>query len=112
MPRIVIDFVVKHLPGTREPFAAKYPWYVLLEMSGLKADGAAERLMPSALEAAAERGLIIDAAVAGSLAQARDFWRLREAVSEAQKPEGGSIKHDVSVPVPGSPSSSRAPMPP
>jgi FAD/FMN-containing dehydrogenase len=46
-----------------------------------------------------EKGLIVDAAIAGSLAQARDFWRLREAVSEAQRPEGASIKHDVSVPV-------------
>ena len=99
MPRIVIDFVLKNLAGTREPFATKYPWYVLLEMSGLKADGSAEQQMLSALEAATEQGLIIDAAIAGSLAQARDFWRLREAVSEAQRPEGASIKHDVSVPV-------------
>ena len=99
MPRIVIDFVLKNLAGTREPFATKYPWYVLLEMSGLKADGSAEQQMLGALEAATEQGLIIDAAVAGSLAQARDFWRLREAVSEAQRPEGASIKHDVSVPV-------------
>jgi FAD/FMN-containing dehydrogenase len=99
MPRIVIDFVLKNLAGAREPFPTKYPWYVLLEMSGLKADGSAEQQMLGALEAATETGLIIDAAIAGSLAQARDFWRLREAVSEAQRPEGASIKHDVSVPV-------------
>ncbi|MET0193334.1 MAG: FAD-binding oxidoreductase [Hyphomicrobiaceae bacterium] len=99
MPRIVIDFVLKNLAGTREPFATKYPWYVLLEISGLKADGIAEQQMLSTLETATEKGLIIDAAIAGSLAQARDFWRLREAVSEAQRPEGASIKHDVSVPV-------------
>jgi FAD/FMN-containing dehydrogenase len=99
MPRIVIDFVLKNLTGAREPFATKYAWYVLLEISGLKADGSAEQQMLSALEAATEKGLIVDAAIAGSLAQARDFWRLREAVSEAQRPEGASIKHDVSVPV-------------
>ena len=99
MPRIVLDFVLKNLAGTREPFATKHAWYVLLEISGLKADGSAEQQMLSALEAATEQGLIVDAAIAGSLAQARDFWRLREAVSEAQRPEGASIKHDVSVPV-------------
>jgi FAD/FMN-containing dehydrogenase len=99
MPRIVIDFVIKNLPGAREPFATKYPWYALLEISGLKADGSAEKQTLDALETATERGLIIDATVAGSLAQAKDLWRLREAVSEAQKPEGGNIKHDVSVPV-------------
>jgi FAD/FMN-containing dehydrogenase len=99
MPRLVIDFVLKNLPGAREPFATKYPWYVLLEISALKADGSAERLMLDALETASEQGLIIDAAVAGSLAQVRDFWRLREAVSEAQRPEGACVKHDISVPV-------------
>jgi FAD/FMN-containing dehydrogenase len=99
MPRLVLDFVLKNLSGAREPFATQYPWYVLLEISALKAGGSAERLMLDALETASERGLVIDAAVAGSLAQVRDFWRLREAVSEAQRPEGASVKHDVSVPV-------------
>jgi FAD/FMN-containing dehydrogenase len=99
LPRIVLDFVIKHAPGAREPFATKYAWYALLEVSALKADGAAERLMTDALEAATGRGLVVDAAIAQSLAQSRDFWRLREAISEAQKPEGGNIKHDVSVPV-------------
>jgi FAD/FMN-containing dehydrogenase len=99
MPRIVLDFVLKHVPGAREPFATKHAWYTLLEISGLKADGTAERLMTDVLEAASGRGLIVDAAIAGSLAQARELWRLREAISEAQKPEGGNIKNDVSVPV-------------
>ena len=55
--------------------------------------------MTEVLTAASERGLVVDAAIAGSLAQARDFWRLRESYSPAQKPEGGNIKNDVSVPV-------------
>ena len=90
---------IVRVPGARDPLAAVHPWYVLLETSGLKEDGTAERLLIGALEAATERGLILDAAMASSLTQARDFWRLREAISEAQKPEGGNIKHDVSVPV-------------
>jgi len=72
---------------------------VLIEISGAKADGQAAREMEDVLGQAAERGLLLDAVLAGSLSQARDLWRLRESVSEAQKPEGGNIKHDVSVPI-------------
>ncbi|MDX2201991.1 MAG: FAD-binding oxidoreductase [Hyphomicrobiaceae bacterium] len=99
MPRIVVDFVLRHVPGTRDPFAAPHPWYALMELSGSDADGGSERTLTDLLEAALAEGTAIDARIAASLAQARDFWKLREAVSEAQKPEGGSIKHDVSVPV-------------
>jgi FAD/FMN-containing dehydrogenase len=99
MAGIVLDLVLKHIPGTRDPFAARHPWYVLMETSGLKADGAAERVLTEVLTAASERGLVVDAAIAGSLAQARDFWRLRESYSPAQKPEGGNIKNDISVAV-------------
>jgi FAD/FMN-containing dehydrogenase len=99
MPRIVVDMIVRNIKGTREPFATPVPWYVLVELSGAKADGSANAALESILTAAAERGLILDAAIAGSLAQARAFWRLREGVSEGQKYEGGNIKHDISVPV-------------
>ena len=99
MAGIVLDLVLKHTPGTRDPFATRHPWYVLMETSALAADGTAERLLTEALEAAGNEGLIADAAIAGSLAQAHDLWRLREAYSPAQKPEGGNIKNDVSVPV-------------
>jgi len=95
---ICLDLVLAHVAGTRDPFAVRHPWYALIETSGLSADGAAERLLTSALEKASARALIADAALAGSLAQARALWRLREAYSEAQKPEGGNIKNDVSVP--------------
>ena len=99
MAGIVLDLVLKHTPGTRDPFAARHPWYALVETSGLKADGAAERVLTEVLTAAAGRGLVRDAVIAGSLAQARELWRLRESYSPAQKPEGGNIKNDVSVPV-------------
>ncbi len=99
MAGIVLALVLKHTPGTRDPFATRHPWYVLIETSGLKSDGAAERVLTEVLTLAAERGLLIDAAIASSLAQARDFWRLRESYSPAQKPEGGNIKNDISVAV-------------
>jgi FAD/FMN-containing dehydrogenase len=45
------------------------------------------------------RGLIADATIADSLEQAKAFWRVRELFGEVQRHLGGSIKHDVSVPV-------------
>ena len=99
MPRLAIDFVLKHVANTRDPFATPAPWYALIDVSGLKPDGSAERQMLAILEAAAERGLIVDATLASSVAQARDFWRLRDLISQAQKHEGGNVKNDVSVPI-------------
>ena len=100
IPRICIEFVTRHVSGTREPFTTAYPWYVLIEVSGAKADGTAARELESILTTATESGLVLDAVLATSIAQQKDFWRLREGISEAQKPEGGNIKHDISVPIP------------
>ena len=95
MPRIGIDFVLAHIPGTTDPLSKSSPWYVLAEASG----GANSRL-EEALEAAlGSSGLVTDAVIAKSETQRAALWKLREAMSEAQKPEGGSIKHDVSVPI-------------
>jgi FAD/FMN-containing dehydrogenase len=99
MPRIALDFVLRHIADTRDPFVGAHPWYVLLETSGLKAGGAAERLLTDILENAGEAGILDDTALARSLAQARDFWRLRDSISLAQKGEGGNIKNDISVPI-------------
>ena len=96
--RIGIDFVLRHLPGSRDPLAAVHPWYVLMELSSPASEGlraTAEAILAEGLEA----GLVADAVLAESVEQARTFWRLREALSDVQKFEGGSIKHDVSVPI-------------
>jgi FAD/FMN-containing dehydrogenase len=97
MPRIGVDFVTRHMPSTRDPLPSPHPWYVLIEAS--LSHAAPDGLVSAILETALTKGLIADAAVAAREGQARDFWRLREALSEAQRFEGGSIKHDVSVPV-------------
>lgn len=94
----LLDFVARHIPGTRVPTAGNAPWYVLIEISGTP-EGSATALMHTLLAQAAAAGVVGDAAVASSLQQAAELWRLRETASEAQKGEGGSIKHDVSVPV-------------
>jgi FAD/FMN-containing dehydrogenase len=98
IPRIGIDFVLRHAPGSRDPLSGAHAWYVLMELAsqaepGLQ--GTAESLLGDALE----QGIAEDAALASSLEQRNAFWRLREHLSEVQKHEGGSIKHDVSVPV-------------
>ncbi len=99
LPRIMLDFVFQHLPQNRDPLADRHPWYALLEISSPLADGLAERSALAILEEAAEQGVVSDAAIAASEAQALAFWRIREAAVESQKYEGGSIKHDVSVPL-------------
>ena len=99
MVRLGVEFTVRHIPGVRDPLAAAYPWYVLVDISTTDDEDSARRMMEALLGQAFERGLVQDAAIAASSAQARAFWHLRESMSAAQKPEGGSIKHDVSVPV-------------
>ncbi len=99
MSRRTLEMVLKHMPGTANPLSAAHDWYVLLELSAGDAGGGLRAALERLLEQALEDGLIHDAAVAASSAQARAMWRLRETVNEAQKPEGGSIKHDVSIPV-------------
>lgn len=97
MPRIGIEIVLKHIPGTRDPLERAYPWYVLIDVS-LGAEGPSG-VAQGLLTDAASAGLIVDGVVAQSLTQRTAFWKLRDSLSEAQKPEGGSIKHDVSVPI-------------
>jgi FAD/FMN-containing dehydrogenase len=98
LPRIALDFVLRHARGARDPLAGPHPWYVLVELTSQVAAGLAEP-MTEWLAGAAERGLIDDAAIAASGEQRAAFWLLRESISEVQGFEGGSIKHDVSVPL-------------
>ena len=99
MPRIGVDFVLRHIPGSRDPVETAAPWYALMEISSGHSDEAARGAIEDILATAFEQGVVADAAIAQSLADRNTFWRMRHGMSEAQKPEGGSIKHDVSVPV-------------
>ena len=96
MPRIGLDFVLAHIPQTADPLSAPSPWYVLVEAAG---SASLKETVETALGGAIDSGLATDAAIATSETQRAALWRLRESLSEAQKPEGASIKHDVSVPV-------------
>ncbi len=105
MARQGIDFVLKHIPGSADPLAERYDWYVLLEWSSTRARREGENQvglrekMEAYLGEAMEKGLVLDAAIAQNESQARALWALRENHSEAQKKEGPSIKHDISVAV-------------
>ncbi len=97
IPRIGLDFVLAHFDA-REVLSCKHPWYVLLELSSQSRQGLAARLL-ALLETANEKHIVEDAAVAASLDQRENFWKLRELLPDAQRHEGGSIKHDISVPI-------------
>ena len=99
LPRICIDLVLKHIPNTRDPLSDTYPAYVLVELSDNGDAAAANAALEEALGNAVEEGLVQDAALAASEAQRLALWGLRENISEAQKQDGVSIKHDVAVPV-------------
>ena len=95
--RAALDLVLRHIPGARDPLAGKPAWQVLIELSGARGELAA--VLEQVLQQATGDGLVADAVVAASEAQTKALWALRENVSEAQKIEGVSIKHDIAVPV-------------
>ena len=99
IPRYGISIVLKHGQNMRDPLADEHPWYVLMELSGGGSQGGLDEVAGEILELGLERGLLDDAVIASSAAQADEIWRIRAVVSEVQKNEGGSIKFDVSVPV-------------
>jgi FAD/FMN-containing dehydrogenase len=99
VPRSALDLVLEHVPGTRPPLAAPARWNVLIEaVSPMSAPGP-EPLLYEGLRSALETGIAGDAVIAASETQAEAFWRLRDAISEAEKKDGPATKHDISVAV-------------
>lgn len=94
---VALALVLRHIPNTRVPLAGEYAWHALVEVAEYRV-GYGEALQQALADAVAA-GDVLDATVASSEAQALKFWQLRECISEAQRIEGVSIKHDVSVPV-------------
>lgn len=94
-----LDFTLKHFDTVRNPLDKIYPWHVLLEISSNRSQEDADETIQAILEASFETKAIEDAALSTSISQVQDFWRIREMMPVAQKYEGGSMKHDVSVPI-------------
>jgi D-lactate dehydrogenase (cytochrome) len=97
LSEVAVDFAIRHGIDVRDPLSSKHPWYVLMELSSPRDD--ARDTLEAILANAMEAGIVDDAVIAANLGQRRAFWKLRDEMSAAQKPEGGSIKHDISVPV-------------
>jgi FAD/FMN-containing dehydrogenase len=98
MSRAGIEAVIKHDSVSRDPLAAPYSWYVLIELSSQARSGL-RTVLEEILSQGHDKGLVLDATIAESLEQAKAFWRIRELFGEMQRRIGPSIKHDVSVPV-------------
>jgi FAD/FMN-containing dehydrogenase len=99
IPRIGLEIAMAHVPGVHDPLARAHRWYVLLEMSSSQAESGLRAAFEAFLATAMSEGLVEDGTIAASAAQARELWRIREGMVEAQKQIGAGIKHDVSVPV-------------
>jgi FAD/FMN-containing dehydrogenase len=100
LPQRALDNVVKHIPGTRAPLDSVHGWHALIELVQDDATQAApadlaEKLMTEAIEA----GLVGDATLSASEAQAEAFWKIRDSIAEAERAEGPALQHDISVPV-------------
>jgi FAD/FMN-containing dehydrogenase len=99
LPRFGVELAARHIPGVRDPLQQPHAWYVLCEIASARDDPGLRALLEQALTGALEDGCVHDAVLAESGAQRDALWRLRESLPEAQRHEGASIKHDVSVPV-------------
>jgi len=97
LAEIAVDFSVRHGIDIRDPLDSKHRWYVLMELSSSRDD--VDTTLESILAEGMDQGIVDDAVIAANLSQRSAFWKLRDEMSAAQKPEGGSIKHDISVPV-------------
>jgi FAD/FMN-containing dehydrogenase len=99
VPQDSLELVLKHIPGTRGPLEGRHEWNVLVEATTADSghDIAAE--VEQLLGAALRQGIIGDAAIAASEAQAEAFWKIRDAISEAERAEGQTLAHDISVAV-------------
>ena len=98
VPKLALDLVLKHIPGTRPPLEGPHPWLILVDFVAVT-PGAAKPAIESLMQDALAAGLAQDAVVAANEAQAEAFWRLRDSISEAERAEGPTMAHDISVPV-------------
>jgi D-lactate dehydrogenase (cytochrome) len=99
IPRIGLDIAIRHIPGVTDPLEQQFPDYVLMELASSSPHGNLAGVLENFLAEAMEAGLVADGTIAATDAQRQALWRIREGMVEAQRHEGASIKHDISVPV-------------
>src|SRR5258708_12166217 len=94
---VAVDFSVRHGIDIRDPLGSKHPWYVLMELSSPRDD--ARATLESILALGLDDGIVDDAVIAANLGQRSAFWKLRDEMSAAQNPEGGSLNPHISLPL-------------
>jgi D-lactate dehydrogenase (cytochrome) len=99
IPRIAIDLTTIHIDGVTDPMSEMYSWYVLCELTSSRLVDTLDAVLEGVLSGAMERKTVFDAVIAQSERQRTEFWRLRETIPEAQRLDGASLKHDVSLPI-------------
>lgn len=99
IPDSALALVLRHVAGTRAPLSGALPWHALVEVVAPMGAPTPEQHVFDALHSALEIGIAQDGAIASNEAQAEEFWRLRESISEAEKKDGPAAKHDISVTV-------------
>jgi FAD/FMN-containing dehydrogenase len=100
LPQRALDAVVRHIPGTRPPLDSSHQWHVLMEFAqDDESQSAPAELATGLLEKAIKAGLLENATLASSEAQAEAFWKIRDSIAEAERAEGPALQHDISVPV-------------
>ena len=99
VPQDCLRLVLKHIPNTRTPLSEEHPWHVLVEATTAEANTNIGAELEQLLAAALQQGIVADAVLASNEAQAEAFWKLRDAISEAERAEGQTLAHDISVPV-------------
>jgi len=99
VPEDSLRLVLQHIPGTRAPLTGEHKWHVLVEATTPEADHDISADLERLLGAALQQGIINDAVLAASEAQAEAFWKIRDSISEAERAEGQTLAHDISVAV-------------
>lgn len=99
VPQDSLDLVLKHISGTRPPLDGNYPWHVLVEATTSDPETHIAHDLEALLSDSIEAGIVEDGAMASSEAQADSFWKIRDSISEAERAEGPTLAHDISVPV-------------
>ena len=92
-----VELTTRHIPGVTDPLQQAHPWYVLCELTSARAADPLDGIMEEALGSALEAGLVLDAALARNERERAALWKLRETIPEAQRSDGASLKHDISV---------------
>jgi FAD/FMN-containing dehydrogenase len=99
VPQDSLELVLKHIPSTRAPLMGRHAWHVLIEAPTTKAGGDIGSKLEQLLGAALQQDIIGDAVLAANESQAESFWKLRDTISEAERAEGQTLAHDISVAV-------------